>query len=68
MDNLRIIELKDGDTWKQTSFDQLKSGQIFRMFEPDGAKERVGELWLATSDPYLNKDNVWEIEASSQKE
>lgn len=35
MDNLRVVEKKDGTDWIRCRLAEIKKGDIFRMFEDD---------------------------------
>jgi len=67
--NYRKIEMLENEEWKEVQFQELKSGNVFRMFEPDG-KPVVGAIdefegttsWKVIRDPYLNEDNVLTVD------
>ena len=50
---------------KEILFKDLKKGDKFRLFEPDGDKviDEGYDLFLATSNAYLNKNDVWEVQS-----
>lgn len=59
MSKLRKVEIKNNEEWKEIEFSELKKGETFRMFEPDG--EPVKDLnnrteFLATSDTYMSEE------------
>lgn len=39
-------------TWKDTALIDVKKGQIFRLFEPDGEPTANGEISFAVGDAY----------------
>jgi hypothetical protein len=58
MSKLRKVEIKNNNIWEEINFSELKKGDTFRMFEPDG--EPVKDLnnkteFLATSDTYMSE-------------
>ena len=66
MNELRKVEILVYNVWKETRFEDLKSGDIFRMFDGDDPVVGKGELlegtteWKAACDSYL-RDGVWTI-------
>jgi len=50
--------------WEEVNFENLKIGDIFRIFE-NGKRytNRAGgnNVWIATGDAYLNQDKIWQI-------
>lgn len=61
MNELRIVKRKDGPEWTTVRLNELKTGDIFIMF--DLPNEQVGGEWLAKADPTMNQSGVWGIEA-----
>ena len=61
MNELRIVKRKDGSEWTTIRLNELKSGDIFIMF--DSPNEQVGSEWIAESDPVMNQSGVWGIAA-----
>ena len=59
MNKLRIVKRKDGLEWTTIRLNELKSGDIFIMF--DSPDEQVGGEWMAEADPELNQSGVWGI-------
>lgn len=55
MTDLRTVEVLRGTVWKSTAFENLKEGDFFRLFEPDG-KQVLGEglsyMFEATGEVY----------------
>ena len=59
-DNLRIVErVKDGQ-WQRVRLIELKEGDCFRMFDPDGTPVTAsdGENWQCTDDAYIYRENI----------
>ena len=54
----RIVEVHRGDGWQRCAFEDLRKGDFFRLYEPDGERVRDGasDTWIATTDP----KKVWE--------
>ena len=49
----RYVKVKiDEDEWELKSFMDLKKGDYFKIFDPDGAKliHETGDTWIATED------------------
>lgn len=50
--------------WKSISFEQLRKGDVFRMFEPTGEPVLDGNknnIFYANSDPYLTEEGIYAI-------
>ena len=65
MPKQRKIEVEIDGTFQTVNFLQLKPGDKFKMFEPDGKEVRdvYGNTeFIATSEPYQNKRNEWQID------
>lgn len=64
---MRIIEKfnKETKVWEEIEFPALVNGDIFRIID-DGEryinKADGNNVWIATGDPYLNKDEIWAID------
>ena len=68
----RIVEVKienhrwNIETWLRKEFKDIKKGETFRLRESDTeeiVKDKDGKTeWKATSDAFLNKDNVWAVD------
>ncbi|MFB5758995.1 hypothetical protein [Paenibacillus medicaginis] len=59
----RLVSLASME-WQTIEFRELKQGDAFRMFEPNG--EPVVDMkgrceFLAMGKPYLNEDGIWQI-------
>ena len=65
MKELRKVEIFENGQWNEIEFKDLKLGNKFRLFEPDGErvidKEKNEDEWMATSDAYLNENEVYQI-------
>ena len=63
-ENIRKIEISRDNSWKEITFDKLREGDVFRIFESNG-KEVIGNrcqtIFKATSNPY-GSDGVWTID------
>lgn len=64
---LRRVEVQSGAVFKPVTLRDLRRGDIFRMFEPGDPGELVRwigghTLSICQSDPYLNREGVWEVE------
>ena len=57
----RIVEVHRGNGWQRCAFEDLRKGDVFRLFEPDGERVRDGssDAWIATSDPKKVFDRSW---------
>lgn len=71
-DDKRIFELyTDDDTWKVIDFKNLKEGNVFRITdmvndEKHLLKNEAGmTMFLALSNPYINKNGIGEIRCDS---
>ena len=72
MGELRKVEVFKDDVWKEIQFEDLKVGDKYRMFEPDGSpvvvigdggKFEGATEWIVTKGPYKReKDGVWTVE------
>jgi hypothetical protein len=61
---LRRVQLFKSDNWVDCKLQDIKSGNIFRMFESDGdtVKDNKGYTkFLAVSDPSKNREGIWSI-------
>ncbi len=57
MNNLRYVKIEGSD--KEQSFEDLKTNDLFRLYEPTGVQ--VGDIWLALGEPYL-QGTIWTID------
>ena len=51
--------------WEQCRIKDIKKGEDFRMFEPDGlqVKDEYGHYaWRAAKDAYLKEDGLWHVD------
>ena len=66
MGDLRSTQVLRNNEWGNINFTELKNGDIFRLFEPDGkvVRDKLGDdEFMAVSDPYLYKDEqTWMID------
>lgn len=56
-EDLRVVELKQGGEWKRVKMMDLKIGDLFRMFNPDGEPvlwDGCGEF-IAGGQPYIDE-------------
>jgi hypothetical protein len=53
--------------WSPIEFEELKKGDIWRMFESDGTPvvghDKKSTVFKANGNPYINEINVWTIES-----
>ncbi len=51
----RKVERFVNGQWIDVDYTELRSGDQFKLFEPDGTLVKNGEeeVWKATSDPYI---------------
>jgi len=57
--DLRKVEIKQDDVWKEISFSELKTGDTFRMFEKTGepVKDLNGRTeFVAANDSYTDEE------------
>ena len=60
--DLRTVQIFKDNAWVDEDFWNLKTGDRFKMFEPDGTPiQDEGQYFLATSDFYYNSNSVGEI-------
>jgi hypothetical protein len=56
------------DSWTDIAFEDLRPGDIFRLFESTGEpvvdKEdgKATDTFKAIGEPFLNANNVWEVQ------
>jgi len=54
--------------WKDIRLKELKVGNVFRMFEPDGTRV-VGNLgineWTVLEDAKLGEDGLWSVQVNN---
>jgi hypothetical protein len=67
MEDKRVIERFNAltDDWKEIPFNTLMVGDIFRIFDNGERyvdKSNGNNVWIATSEPYLNEDSIWTIQ------
>lgn len=63
-DTRKVEKLADG-TWHEVPFSELRKGDDFRLFEPDGEPvvDPDGKtIWRALSDPFINAKGQLAIE------
>lgn len=63
----RIIERynKETNNWEVIKFKELTKDDIFRIFDNDIRYVNLADgnnVWVAKSEPYLNKDGVYTID------
>lgn len=64
----RKVEVFTGVSWEEIEFEHLKTGDMFRMFEPDGASVEDDEgnrIFIAVSEPFLTDENIWAVKVKS---
>jgi|LFRM01.1.fsa_nt_gb hypothetical protein len=65
MDNIRRTEILIDGKWKQINFENIRAGDIFRLFEPTGetvVDDKGNDKFIAKTNAYLNKDGVYGVE------
>ena len=65
MTELRTVEKLNGSLWGSCKFEDLKIGDYFRLFEPDGCQvfgEGLSYMWKATSEVYVGEDTVGTVD------
>lgn len=63
-DKRKVLILSENGEWILTIFAELKTGDTFKMVEPDGesvVNDSI-DIFTATSDPSYNLDGVMSIE------
>lgn len=61
---MRIVERVENNGYKEINFEELKNGDVFKIYEEDRTPildELNHDQFVAMSDAYLNKDGIWEI-------
>ena len=71
MEQLRTVEKRLNDTWFRCDMKDMRTGDVFRMFNP-GESERVEDSdFIATSDAVLGINpkfsDAWGVEAEPYK-
>ncbi len=64
----RRVEIFTGVSWEEIEFEHLKTGDMFRMFELDGAPVEDDEgnrIFVAVSEPFLTEENIWAVKVTS---
>jgi hypothetical protein len=63
-----MTELLTLGGWAQVKFSDLRQGDVFRLFEPDGEPVEDGQEFTCCSDAYF--DGVWgvKVEECASKE
>ena len=51
MSKWRMAQVKNNNKWEMKSFGELKRGDIFRLFEPDGVPVADGKIYIADNNP-----------------
>ena len=72
MTGKRVIERLKNENWERCEMSQLIKGDMFRMFEDNGATEIVKDLhgnfmWEALSDPFLDEIGIWGVTVDCSK-
>lgn len=71
MENVRRVQIKINNEWKDIKFADLKKGDVFRLFEPD-EKEVIDDYghteFLATSNIHIKENKTPSISIESQKD
>jgi len=67
MEDGRDVEIysKNFGTWIDIPFTSLRVGDAFRMFDNGQRYINVmdgNNVWIATSNPYVNKDGIYTID------
>lgn len=66
-----VYKLDENNEWVLVLFKDLKSGELFKMFEPDFVPVSTSDgrtNFRACSNPYLNEDDVWQIDTLVREE
>lgn len=61
----RKVEIFTKGGWREINFEELKPGDKFRMFKPDGTPVEDSDgnrVFIAISEPFLTEDNVLAVE------
>lgn len=63
VDEERFTQRKVNGLWEDIKFRELKDGDIFRLFEPDGTPvvDKDIAVFTTTCDAFLNEDNIWTV-------
>jgi hypothetical protein len=74
MEQVRRVQVKIDGQWTDTSMKDIKNGDVFRMFEPNG-EEVIGTgllagdvNFVALEDAWCNDDGVWGADADGAEE
>jgi hypothetical protein len=54
----------DNGNWESLEFQELVDGDIFRIFDNEQRYVNQADgnnVWIATSNPYLNESKIWTI-------
>lgn len=64
MTDKRTSEVLVGTIWKSIDFKDIKKGNFFRLFEPDGKQvfgDGLSYMYEATGEPYVGDNGVYEV-------
>lgn len=69
----RYAEVRYGNEWFETPFQEIMKDDEFKLYEPDGRKvvnsiDKKSTIFLATSDAYQrNEDGEWTVNCDPVK-
>jgi hypothetical protein len=64
--DLRVCEALRGNEWIDVRMSELKPGERFRMFDPDGSPVVDNDNrceWVVKGEPYRNENGIWTVVA-----
>jgi len=64
---LRTVEVKQNGEWTKTNMIDIKKGQTFRMFEPNGDPVEDDDgctVWTTDSNAYMNELGIPTVKIS----
>lgn len=70
-ENVRTAKVFQNEQWEDIDPINLKSGMVFKMFEPNGSpvfNSATGlDILIATGNPYLNDEGIVTIQISANQ-
>ena len=70
MSDIRKVEILKCGGWEISKMIDIKNGDIFRLFEPDGTKvvdSKGSTSWIADGDSFINNEGITEVNVVSNE-
>ena len=69
-EEIRTVQVYKENTWQETELKEIRDGDLFRIFEPDGTpvKSKYGEgEFVADGDAFFDESlGVWSVETRKE--